>query len=313
MRVVLEVQDGPDRGRKAVLRARQALRVGRTERSDFVLAGDLQLSSRHFLVECDERACQIRDLESTNGTLLNGQPIGQARLRHGDEIFAGQTLLRVSIESIASDDAAFEAPLKTAVAASVLRMPIGCQVRGCASGLTLIESTQLEPPPLVVAHRLGKLAAGFVLIDPLRAQLEGDALAASAPLVAELPPETSPRLIPFGEAFSWLEPLWGRDALAIVFSHATPEAVAQGLQHALRFDPATRRPQTGSGLLALHWPSVGRILLEHCAAETLAALFGETVEGVLYEGVEPAGWQLFCRDALAQQIRGAGFEIPATG
>lgn len=311
MRVVLEVQDGPDRGRKAVLRARQALRVGRTERSDFVLAGDQQLSSRHFMVECDDRACQIRDLESTNGTLLNGEPVGQARLRHGDEIYAGQTLLRVTIEALVADDFPEESPIKSVLGAGVLRMPIVCQRRECASGLTLLESDRPEPAPHVVAHRLSNLASGYVLIDPRRAELEPAALATSTALIDELPAEVSPRLAPLAESLPLVEQAWGRDGMAIVFSLLAPEEVTQHLRQALRFDPGVGRGST-TALLALHWPSVGRILLEHCPPAMTSQLFGSALEGLMVEGLPPVSWQLFCGGTLAKQALGAGFEIPAT-
>lgn len=311
VRVVLEVQEGPDRGRKAVLRARQALRVGRTERSDFVLAGDQQLSSRHFLVECDDRACQIRDLESTNGTLLNGQPIGQARLRHGDEIYAGQTLLRVSIESLAADDLAADVPVRSGLGAAALRKPILCLQRRCPSGLELIECDAADPPLHVVAQRIAASAACYVVVDPRRAGLMSDDLVGAAPLVESLGAE-GPCVAPLADALPWLERTAGRDAVSLVYASGEPEAVHAQLRGAVSYDPIRRRAAPGEGLLAFYLPSIGRMLLEYWTPDLLAGVLGEAVEGLLVEGAPPAAWQLFCRESMANALEGSGFEIQAT-
>ena len=98
MRVVLEVRSGPVAGKKVWLRPGQTVEVGRTERSEFVVAQDPQLSSRHFAIDCDSEKCRIRDLDSTNGTRLNGEQITEAILRDGDQIFAGQTKFVVRVE-----------------------------------------------------------------------------------------------------------------------------------------------------------------------------------------------------------------------
>jgi pSer/pThr/pTyr-binding forkhead associated (FHA) protein len=41
------------------------------------------------------RVCVIRDLGSCNGTWVNGRAIRRARLRHGDELQLGETVIRV--------------------------------------------------------------------------------------------------------------------------------------------------------------------------------------------------------------------------
>src|SRR5262245_31014774 len=100
MRVVLEVHSGPTAGKKIWLRPGQALEVGRTELAEFVIAQDGQISSRHFALELDSQACRVRDLDSSNGTLLNGKRITEAIVKDGDRIFAGQTTFLVHIEGI---------------------------------------------------------------------------------------------------------------------------------------------------------------------------------------------------------------------
>lgn len=103
MRLVLNVTDGPFEGRKIALQAGQSCTVGRTEWAEFTIPHDARMSGVHFSVECDEDACRVKDLHSTNGTLLNGEPTTEAALRDGDLIIAGQTTLRVTIEKPGPD------------------------------------------------------------------------------------------------------------------------------------------------------------------------------------------------------------------
>ncbi|MGE0761631.1 MAG: FHA domain-containing protein [Pirellulaceae bacterium] len=99
MRCVLEIRAGGEAGRKIWLLEGQAVTVGRHVSADFVIAQDPRLSSRHFEVRCGTDACVLRDLNSTNGTFVNGTRIREQTLRDGDEILAGQTQFAVQLPS----------------------------------------------------------------------------------------------------------------------------------------------------------------------------------------------------------------------
>lgn len=67
--------------------------VGRADSCDLVL--DNQLVSRaHAVFEAVGDAMQIRDLQSHNGTYVNGERIETAALRNGDEIKIGGCQIR---------------------------------------------------------------------------------------------------------------------------------------------------------------------------------------------------------------------------
>lgn len=95
MILLLEVKSGPSKGKGIRLQPGQSVRVGRTAKSDFVLPADRHLSGMHFEVSLDENECRLRDLQSTNGTMLNGQAINETVLRDGDTIVAGETVFRI--------------------------------------------------------------------------------------------------------------------------------------------------------------------------------------------------------------------------
>ena len=99
MRVLLEISSGPDAGRQIHLEVGRELRIGRTESADFSVPGDGQISSVHFSLEFDDVACRIQDLNSSNGTFVNGQRItATTELNDGAEILAGQTQFVVHVE-----------------------------------------------------------------------------------------------------------------------------------------------------------------------------------------------------------------------
>lgn len=64
--------------------------LGRTAEADLQLADGL-VSRVHARIEIAGSGARIEDLNSRNGTLLNGEPIRRHRLRVGDEITLGST------------------------------------------------------------------------------------------------------------------------------------------------------------------------------------------------------------------------------
>jgi pSer/pThr/pTyr-binding forkhead associated (FHA) protein len=68
--------------------------IGRTASSDFVVRGDEQVSSRHFEISLQDHRYFVTDLNSRNGTFVNGIRISRQSLQNGDEIKAGRTVFR---------------------------------------------------------------------------------------------------------------------------------------------------------------------------------------------------------------------------
>ena len=72
------------------------LLLGRAHDCDVVLSADSDASRYHARLEGDDSMLFLRDLESTNGTFLNGTPVrGSIEVRDGDEIDLGVTRLRI--------------------------------------------------------------------------------------------------------------------------------------------------------------------------------------------------------------------------
>jgi pSer/pThr/pTyr-binding forkhead associated (FHA) protein len=94
----LEVQSGSRKGEKIRLNPGQVVRIGRGAKSDFAFSDDSHMSSAHFGVDCGVGGCRLGDLQSSNGTLVNGQRVDAAILKNGDTILAGETAFMVRIE-----------------------------------------------------------------------------------------------------------------------------------------------------------------------------------------------------------------------
>jgi hypothetical protein len=75
------------------------LTVGRGGQNDLVLEGDDFASARHARIESRGDGVWVQDLDSTNGTYVNGERVmGAQRLDPGDVLRVGETDLRVEEE-----------------------------------------------------------------------------------------------------------------------------------------------------------------------------------------------------------------------
>jgi serine/threonine-protein kinase len=99
MRVILDVLEGPLKGRSFAFERHDTFIVGRSRFVHCPMPEDMALSRDHFMIEINPPHCELRDLGSTNGTFVNNQRVDRVRLNSGDVIAAGQSAFRVTIES----------------------------------------------------------------------------------------------------------------------------------------------------------------------------------------------------------------------
>jgi pSer/pThr/pTyr-binding forkhead associated (FHA) protein len=92
MKVVLEIRSGPNAGSKVPMILGSPKRIGRNPKADQSFLDDKLMSSLHFAIDYGEKGCRLLDLQSSNGTFLNGARVKEATLANGDEIRAGNTV-----------------------------------------------------------------------------------------------------------------------------------------------------------------------------------------------------------------------------
>jgi predicted component of type VI protein secretion system len=96
-RVTITVLQGADRGR--IYRdLATPITIGREEGNSIQL-NDERVSRCHLKIQQDNERMVLTDLESTNGTKVNGQECQLRLLRFGDVISVGRSLLRVGSEA----------------------------------------------------------------------------------------------------------------------------------------------------------------------------------------------------------------------
>jgi serine/threonine-protein kinase len=97
--LTLTVTEGPHRGLAFTFAGHDTFLVGRSPEAHFRLPeADPYFSRLHFLVEMNPPLCRLVDLNSRNGTQVNGRRVTTADLNEGDQIRAGHTTLRVTLK-----------------------------------------------------------------------------------------------------------------------------------------------------------------------------------------------------------------------
>ncbi len=91
----LTIETGPDAGHSHRA-GDQALRLGRSPDNDVILR-DPATSGHHARLERRGDQFWIVDLGSTNGTLVNGEPVQEKELNHGDRVTIGQNAVHFSV------------------------------------------------------------------------------------------------------------------------------------------------------------------------------------------------------------------------
>ena len=94
--VTLVVTSGPAAGTEYEIKERN-LRVGRGPHCEIVVVDD-SLSKEHAVIEFSDSGYRVRDLGSTNGTLLNGGEVKLAELKHGDRLQMGEHAFQYIVE-----------------------------------------------------------------------------------------------------------------------------------------------------------------------------------------------------------------------
>jgi pSer/pThr/pTyr-binding forkhead associated (FHA) protein len=67
------------------------IRIGRDPSNSLAIT-DLSLSRRHCVLSRDQDRYRICDLDSRNGTFVNGGAVSEASLSHGDRISVGESV-----------------------------------------------------------------------------------------------------------------------------------------------------------------------------------------------------------------------------
>jgi pSer/pThr/pTyr-binding forkhead associated (FHA) protein len=76
---------------------KELLNIGRARENDLQIRDDAEVSRRHCRLLNANGLFFIQDLQSCNGTMVNGETVLYQRVYGGEEIRVGQTFLRFRI------------------------------------------------------------------------------------------------------------------------------------------------------------------------------------------------------------------------
>jgi serine/threonine-protein kinase len=145
MQVRLTVIDGPQRGREFTFAERANFIVGRSTKAHFRIGTDDKFFSRfHFMVEVNPPACQLLDLQSRNGTKVNGAAVQTVALKDGDLIQAGQMVFEVQVLPDPAEESDSDLPILEA------RLPPAHPARPAAAA----PPTHRDPEPTPVEAKV---------------------------------------------------------------------------------------------------------------------------------------------------------------
>ncbi len=92
----LRVVAGPDTGTDIPIKESITI-IGRDD-DCHVRLDDPRVSTRHAMVYFASGEFRVRDLDSTNGSLLNGSPLTEFAFQDGDDLRVGKSVVRLVID-----------------------------------------------------------------------------------------------------------------------------------------------------------------------------------------------------------------------
>jgi hypothetical protein len=167
MQVKLIVEAGANPGRTFVLEEGQSFHIGRDRTNEYALPRNTNISRVHCRIENKAGAVSATDLDSKNGTLVNGVRISSRALRDSDIVEVGRVRLRVSIESPeGTPKAATEGEPIIATPRFVQRAPAG--VRPALGG-----ETESAVFPNYALDLVGKVVDKYQIMSAVSASRRG--------------------------------------------------------------------------------------------------------------------------------------------
>jgi hypothetical protein len=235
--------------------------------ADIVFSHDAHMSAVHFVIECDEKGCVLRDLSSSNGTLVNGARVSKALLGSGDIVVAGETTFFVTT---AMDIAEASLPPVTALPTEAAHQErLLALLRGEFQPLYAVLDAACEPSVLRVLYESKEEYVS------LFEGVAGAQLSYFAPYLVRLPKES-----PLIETL--VQKGWGKSWGVFLTS---PQQL-QELRGHLRQFLMVKMPDGAQAYFRFYDPRVLRGYLPTCLPTEIEQFFGP-IQNYLIEDEEP--------------------------
>lgn len=141
MRLALRFISGKYQGGEFPLEEDREIIVGRSSDLDMVLVEEM-VSRRHARIQLNNGHISIDDLNSTNGTFVNGERVTHAELQEGDRVLIGSNILKV-VTTDGTATSANDADAASQVSRSVGRRTEDARMSGDLEEIPLPDLMQL--------------------------------------------------------------------------------------------------------------------------------------------------------------------------
>ncbi|MBA2115706.1 FHA domain-containing protein [Bremerella alba] len=282
----------------------QTVIIGRNQMADVTVVGDASISGVHFGLDCEEKRCRLRDLQSQNGTKLNDVDVPYATIYTGDKFLAGKTEFHVTIDG---GEEAPDAPLRTWVFEDLVRRKFATFfAKEVGENYHLVDAVGVEPLPIEFLRRLARHRDVGAIVDtskvksqPWESNSEGtfdcDGSHAKVFHIADIE-----------KVVDEVREAWGKDAFAFIFPHegkeevisAYPEAVAKYREETDSDAPDSDAPDFGSAGDWIDW------LCEH--PDRISELM-PNAEAIFIQHTDPKRWRLLCETDFISRLNRLGY------
>jgi pSer/pThr/pTyr-binding forkhead associated (FHA) protein len=172
-RYILKFISGKYQGGEFALEMNQELIIGRSSELEMVLIEDM-VSRHHAKITTSADEIYIEDLGSTNGTFVNGEKITRSKLKEGDRILIGTSIIKLVYEEGESNqpppppvEIRMETPAPTMSVTGARRVAqTGTKHGGTQSGVLSGVLDQLPLPDLLQLFGSSKKTGGLFITTP---------------------------------------------------------------------------------------------------------------------------------------------------
>jgi hypothetical protein len=141
----LKFISGKYQGGEFPLKSEKQVVIGRSSELDMVLVEDM-VSRKHAKITFTAGKITIEDLGSTNGTFVNGEKVKQSRLKEGDRILIGTSILKLVHQGANTqelDEVAVKAKLEEVAAVQAAKQKSSSAMTGKIEEVPLPDLLQL--------------------------------------------------------------------------------------------------------------------------------------------------------------------------
>lgn len=277
----------------------QTIIIGRNQMADVTVVGDASISGVHFGLDCEEKRCRLRDLQSQNGTKLNDVDIPYATIYTGDKFIAGKTEFHVTIDG---GEEAPDAPLRTWVFEDLVRRKFATfYAKEISENYHLVDAVGVEPMPIEFLRRIARHRDVGAIVDTSKVNTKLWESHSEQTFNCDGSHAKVFHISDIEKVVDEAREAWGKDAFAFIFPHEGQEEVISAYPEAVakyREETDSDSPDFGSANNWIHW------LCEH--PDRISDLMPKA-EAILIQHSDPKRWRLLCETDFISRLNRLGY------